>query len=485
MPGFTSPAILFLNSWDSPERAFCKQVFGALPSRGYTRYVEPCAGAFAMPMVAENSGWKPAAMECSDTSLYSAIVGDLLAGNDLAALDVRVDGDPVELPEEPLDQAAHLLWVQLLCRTQARPEVDYWKTLIDDLTDNRQTHVDSITKRLAGLMERLAGLHYEPLDMWDHMERVVNDPHTIVNCNPPTYFKGFERFFDTKDRLTWNVPDYQFFDPATGVDRLVRMFDGAPALMLCLQQKPPGQACHPTPVFARDLSLGQYVYLISNRPDEVFAITGGPKVSRHQVPDLTPGNLPVMPNDYAITAGSVVEAVPVKQPVADYYRALWMHRLIGDPGGNNLLLLVDKQVAGIIGYSLASLSKPYTSDSRWSKHAILRFAIGAPHKTLRVTRLATMVALQRSTLELTATPATAMFVQASEGIVTVEYTRRDESKGLRGLMTRIEKRKKPPDGFQLIYAADWQDHDYGRVLTDFLAKEASWGKARAAAKQPA
>jgi hypothetical protein len=481
VPGFASPAILFLNSWDQPERAFCHEVFKALPGRGYTRYVEPCAGAFAMPMVAQNAGWLPTQMECSDVSLYTAIVGGLLAGHDLAGLDVRVDGDPVALPGQPLDQAAHLLWVQLLCRTQARPEVDYWKTLIDDLTDNRQTHVDSITGRLALMVERLSGMNYRPQDMWSHMEQVVNDPHTIVNCNPPTYFKGFERFFDTKGRLTWAEPTYAFFDPATGVDRLVHMFDGAPALLLCLQQKPPGQACHPRPVFARDLSLGQYVYLISNRPDEVFAITGGPKVSRHAVPDLTPGNLAILPSNYDVRPDSVVAAVPVKQPVADYYRALWMHRLVGDPGGNNLLVLVDNQVAGVIGYSLASLSKPYTSDSRWSRHAILRFAIGAPHQTLRTTRLATMVALQRSTLELTATPATAMFVQASEGIVTVEYTRHDESKGLRGLMTRIEKRKKPPDGNQLIYAADWQGHDYGQVLTDFVRKEQRWRAERAKA----
>ncbi len=54
--GFTSPAILFLNTWDAPERAFCREVFEALPARGYKRYVEPCSGAMAMPLVARNAG---------------------------------------------------------------------------------------------------------------------------------------------------------------------------------------------------------------------------------------------------------------------------------------------------------------------------------------------------------------------------------------------------------------------------------------------
>jgi hypothetical protein len=473
-----SPAILFLNSWDAPERAFCHQVFGAARQRGYTRYVEPCAGAFAMPMVAHNAGWAPGQMECSDVSLYTAIVGGLLTGRDLTSLDVRVDGAVVELPEKPIDQAAHLLWVQLLARTQARSEADYWKTLIIDLTENRQTHVDSITERLRGLVERLSGLDYRAQDMWSHMTEVINDPHTIVNCNPPTYFKGFERFFDTKGRLTWAEPTYEFFDPANGVDRMIEMFEDAPALMLCLQQKEPGTASHPRPIFARDLSLGQYVYLISNRPDEIFDITGGPVVSRRASVTVTPADLPVMPYDYEIRPDSEIKVVVVKREVVDYYRGLWMHRLAVTDGGSGLLVIVDGHAAGVIGYSHASMSFPHQSSSRWTSHIILRFAVGAPHDTLRTTRLMTMVALQKRTVQLTSTPLNAVFLQASKGLVTVEYSRHPEAKGLRGLM-RLVERKPHPDGHALIYGADWQHGDYDNVVTDFLAKEQSWQKARA------
>jgi hypothetical protein len=434
-----------------------------------------------MPMVAQAAGWTARQMECSDTSLYSAVVGGLMAGNDPAGLDVRLEGEPVELPDEPVEAAAHLLWAQLLARTQARPEVDYWKTLVEDLIDNRQHHVDSIVNRLNGMLERLSGLNYQPLDMWDHMERVVDDPHTIVNCNPPTYFKGFERFFDTKGRLTWREPSYQPFDPATGVDRLVAMFDGKPALMLCLQQKPPGEACHPRPVFARDLSLGQYVYLISNRPDEVFVITGGPKVARRNALDITPGDLPVLPNDHDIGPDSVLIVKPIKAQVADYYRGLWMHRLIADPGGMNVLVIVDGHAAGVIGYSQDSMARPYRSDSRWAGHIILRFAFGAPHRTLRLTRLATMTALQKRTVEAVTTPSSSLFVQASQGLVTVEYTRHPESKGLRGLM-QLADRTKHPDGYRLIYSADWQHGDYGQVVAEFLHREARWRHERVLAK---
>jgi hypothetical protein len=96
MPGgFTSPSILFLNTWDAPERAYCRQIFSALPGRGYTRYVEPCAGAFAMPLVAHNAGWLPGRMETSDSSLFTAVVGTMLdEDRKFEALEVCVDGDP-------------------------------------------------------------------------------------------------------------------------------------------------------------------------------------------------------------------------------------------------------------------------------------------------------------------------------------------------------------------------------------------------------
>jgi hypothetical protein len=717
VPGFTSPAILFLTTWDAPERAFCHQVCRALPQRGYTRYIEPCSGAFAMPLVARNAGWAPSQMEMSDVSLFSAILGQLFSGQPLADLGVELDGEEVELVGRgPVDQAAHLLWVQLLTRTEARPEGDYWISLIEDLKQNRQHHIDSITSRLSGMAEKLGGSNFAALDMWAHMEQVLDDPHAFVCINPPSYkclgwgerilmadltwqdvarvrvgdqiigvdehgsaqgyrryrqgvvtesvartaervkvlladgtevictpehpwltqtvpgarrrwteawqldglrvFRGFEpwetdesrdggwlagmydgegslnqrqgpkastqlglsqkpgelldraerllkergfetgiydtggasslvihntadvaralgslrpgrllakyevdrparaiaavevigvepigrgliqsistdihtyigegfwhhnsgfeNFFNTHGRLTWAEPTYDVFDPDTDLAQLSAMFEGRKALLLLQHQREPGKAVHPTPVFARDLSLGQFVYLVSNRPDEIFSITGGPKVARRNTNEIIPGDMPIIPPDYEIKPTSRLEALQVKGVVADYYRGLWMHRLVADlKEGNNVLMLVDGMAAGIIGYSTDSMIRPFTSDSRWASHMILRFAFGAPSQRYRLTRLATMMALQKRTAEMTATPQTSIFFQASLGLVTVEYTRHPEAKGLRGLMTFVE-RDKHPDGFKLVYGADWLCQDYTQVLTEFLTKEARW-----------
>lgn len=478
--GFASPSILFINTWDAPERAFSRQVYQSLPDRGYTRYVEPCCGAFAMPLVAHNAGWKPEQMETSDSSLFSSIVGCMLSGTDFDSLGMVLDGEPVTIPDEyrtPVDRASYLLYLQLLIRTQCRPmTVAYWRQLVDDLLIREKEHVATIARRLQSYADRLTGLKYNPQDMWSHMQAVMDDPHTVVSINPPTYKAGFEKFFDTKGRLEWAVPDYEIFDPMEDIPRLVEMFEGKKALLMCQQQRDPGDSAHPRPVFARHLSLGQYVYLNSNRPDEVFEITGGPKVApKKSAPANEPLNIPLMPLDHEITTESTIQTLPVPANVAEYYRDLWMHRLNGSPGGMNVLIVVDGYAAGVVGYSTASMTFSYSD--KWSRHLILRFAFGTPHDSLRMTRLATMIALRQETANLCRTSATSAHLEVSEGLVTVEMTRHPEAKGLRGLMKLVE-RGKHPDGYKLVYGADWRPGTLQETLVEFVEKEAKWRASR-------
>jgi hypothetical protein len=716
--GFTSPAILFLSTWDAPERSFCKQVFSQLKARGYTRFVEPCAGAFAMPVVAHAAGWNGREMEASDTSLFSSIVGTMMAGNDLHDLGVALDGEKVDIPGDSLvEQASHLLWLQLWARTKVRPDVEYWRLLIADIEERQAEHCKAIGQRLQGYMDKMGGLTYHPLDMFSHIEQVRDDPRTVISINPPTYrccawgtrvltadlrwvdvkdvrvgdslmgvdayspgetrrkyrpsevlrseavdvpcvevelsdgtrvvttpdhpwlartgpgaerhwvesvdmpglqahraldtwdedtsydggwiagmydgegslnarggpkasyqlvmsqkqgplmdrfeglmrergFKvavrdgqncavavlsesaevvralgmfrpgrllpkmpierpcrvidtptvvavepvgtrtiqslttstgtyvgegflmhnsGFEKFFDTKGRLTWNEPPYEVFDPVEGNEHLTAMMEGKAALILAQQQKEPKHCSHPRPVFARHLSPGQNVYLWSNRPDEVFDITGGPKVAPKGGQTLSPASCPILPMDYEVTEDTKVGLHLVPAQVADYYRGLWMHRLNAEPGGQNVLLTLDGHAAGVMGYSAASMQTPY--NDRWSEFLILRFAFGAPHDSLRLTRLATMVALRKETTYLTLTPRNSIVLAASEGLVTVEYTRHPEAKGLRGLM-KLADRQKHPDGYKLVYSGAWRVESVEDTLTEFLKKEKQWQRSR-------
>ena len=476
--GFASPGVLFAGNSTGLDRAFYRLVLGALRGRGYQRYVEVGVGAFAVPLVAQASGWPARLMETSDVTLYSSIVGCMLAGTDLRELGVHIDGQPVPLPDgSPPDQAAYLLWLQMLARYEAKAHIEYWRLVAEDVLVNADRHLAEIRRQLDGLAARIGGLAYWPLDMWDHIDRAADDPHAVILAAPPSYKGGFEKFFDTGGRLTWAEPSYRLFDPDVDMRRLAEQLADKPALLIFLQEGPSGRAAHERPVFAHPLGPGRTAYVISNRPDEVFEITGGPRIALRDLGELEPADVPPMPYDYQLTDGARLEVRAVSSSVADYYRNMWMHRLAAVPRGMNMLITVDGFAAGVFAYSIESMSRSYPNASKWERHIILRFAFGAPHAVYRLTRLATMVALQRRSIQLLETPANAIYLAASLGLVTVEYTRHPEAKGLRGLM-RLAERSDHPDGFKLIYSAPWRDDTYPEALAGFLRKEQQWQDSR-------
>lgn len=91
MAGFNSPSILFLNTWNKPERDWNGNLFRQALASGYTRYVELYAGAFANCMVAVENGWKPEQIEACDVWAYTAALGYAYSGTPLTEMQATVD----------------------------------------------------------------------------------------------------------------------------------------------------------------------------------------------------------------------------------------------------------------------------------------------------------------------------------------------------------------------------------------------------------
>lgn len=159
MAGFTSPSILFISTWDAPERAYLGELLPKLKAAGYTDYHEPSVGGFAMPLVAADAGYSPAQMTTSDVHLFTSILGELAAGNDMASLGVQIDGEPVDyLSTKPLEQAAQLIWLQMRMRIEAKPDTHYWITMLEDLWNNREAHLDEFRAQLERLDELVSSV---------------------------------------------------------------------------------------------------------------------------------------------------------------------------------------------------------------------------------------------------------------------------------------------------------------------------------------
>lgn len=216
MAMFQNPGTFFVGGTLTPvEQRFIAVLLKNAHKQGYTRFVEPCAGAFAMSHIAAQCGYKPSEIEASDVSMFTSIMGYAITGQSLEELEIRADGFT---NEELLDPAVALYaWKYLKATRNAGREYGY--ELMVDLEARREYYIDSLRAQLDRAKQLLHGMSYRPLDMWKHLEECYDDPHCIVIANPPTYTAGFEKWYDTGGRMTWKEPEYGIFDPKTEMQK--------------------------------------------------------------------------------------------------------------------------------------------------------------------------------------------------------------------------------------------------------------------------
>ena len=63
MAFFMDPGAMFLGCLNGVEQKFLIELIKTARQSGYTRFVEPCAGTFAMANLAVQSGFKPEQIE--------------------------------------------------------------------------------------------------------------------------------------------------------------------------------------------------------------------------------------------------------------------------------------------------------------------------------------------------------------------------------------------------------------------------------------
>jgi len=92
MPQFQNPGAFFLGTLVPSEQRFLKVLLENARKNGYTKLVEPCAGAFAMSHLAVQSGFKPEQIEASDVSMFTSIMGYAITGKSLEELEIQAKG---------------------------------------------------------------------------------------------------------------------------------------------------------------------------------------------------------------------------------------------------------------------------------------------------------------------------------------------------------------------------------------------------------
>lgn len=463
-PGFTSPGLFFIGTVVPKEMWFLKRVFEGARGAGYTTFVEPASGAFAMSGLARQVGWTQEQLDASDVSLLSAVIGYAAMGRRLDELEIAVTEPAVQ--DLDMGDPAHVLYAQMVCRYQVKAEKTfYWREIVTDLLARREAVLADLQRQLSRARETLYGFRYRPLCMFQHLAEVLDNPQAFVSLNPPTHAGGWERFYNTGGRLTWKEPAYAFFDPAKDMAKIAEMVRDAKALVLLYEEVVYGQSVLP-PVFARGAAMkaktdvgavrSMNTYLSANRPDEIEALANGRKIARKDAKGLQPSAFPILPSDYAPNAASRVALVKLEEPQSSYYRQLWTHRFLGSSTAmNGLGLLLDGYLCGVFAYDRQWLDRGEFGRVQRESRLMLQYGSTPKLAGWRLNRLLTKVALSLDTMRQVLDDLAMVKVTH---LCTAQFSKHPESKEMRGLMklaARKEIRNKfgLDKGFMLRYQA--------------------------------
>lgn len=475
MPGFTSPGLFFIGTVVPKEQWFLSRVFEGARHAGYTRFVEPAAGAFAMCGLARTVGWSTEQLDASDVSMLSAVLGAAAMGERVDALEIQLH-EPVLAPFAlDLGDPAHVLYAQMICRYLVKAHTVYWQEVVKDLLCRQEAILAELQQHLSRLHASLSGFRYRSYCMFQHLAEVLDDPTTIVSLNPPTMSSGFEKFYNTGGRLTWTEPTYGLFDPKTDLATLAEQCLGAKALVVLYEEQAVGQA-HLPAVFARGGALKakedaggirtMAAYLSSNRPDEVEQLAQGRKIARREETGLAPApHLTIIPPTHHPTEQSTVALVKLDGAQSFYYRQLWTHRFAGaQVPASGYGIVLDGYLCGVFAYDRSWLDRGEFGNMQKKQSLMLMYGSAARLPGYRLNRLLTKLALSvASVREFLDDLAMAKVTH----LTTAQFSKYPESKEMRGMLTLAAR--KPivhkfglEKGFMLRYEAPlepttWQE----------------------------
>lgn len=465
MAFFMNPGAMFLGCLGASEQKFLVKLIETAAQSGYTRFVEPCAGTFAMANLAVQNGFKPEQIETSDVNMMSTVLGYAITEQSLEPLQIKAQG----FDDKELLDPATALYAQLYLRTSKNAGNDYFYQMLTDLRLRRQEHIESINRQIEVIKNELHGMSYRALDMWEHLKEVLDNPHALVIANPPTYLSGYEKFYDTQGKMTWKEPVYQLFDPDTGHQQFYDLCMDAKALVLCYQEKKAGQAVGYT-IYARSGTRADLnAYITTNREGEAAALANGKKIKRPAESRLEPLACSMLPRDYEIGEDSTVQVIPIKSAQAQYYRVLWTHNFVGSSAAYNRALLIDGYVAGVFGISKMAADSVFV----W-------YVMKIPHEKYRLGRLCYMLAQRKEFID---TLLDNIEQEKVTKMRTAMLTKYPENKEVRGIMKLVNRAQDKENGYKLTYEAELvTGMTEQQTLNEWLRREKQWQKSRAASK---
>ena len=433
-----NPGAIFYGRIPPTQRAYLLKLLKAL--RGsYDRLLVPCAGAFTVPDIALQAGWQPEQIEASDVSLYTTLVGASITGTAVESLEIQAHRLDAPLIDSPASALFALKLATLAARANKKPLLEYEEQFRYELTRRPSAHIAKLDAQLEAYRKKLAGISYRAVDLFEEIERVSDDPRTVIVCPAPFYSGDYDKLYDTGGFLEWAEPAFTFYDPADDYETLKKALIAHPGIAFWYWYKPEGDDLDRA-VFAHQIDAGRVECLLASKPDEVRELVGVAASEKRQTPSVS-ANLPLWDESREINEDTRLDILRVSRAQATYYRDLFVHRMGNTSARNTIALLLDGHIFAITGINAV--------DFHQGEHLYVEetFGIAVTDRRHRLGRLLAQTLVCRPFLNMAGDYRRD---REPDGIRGTVWTRYREDKASRGTFKLINREFDKPSGLNKL-----------------------------------
>ena len=441
----------------------------------FDRYAIPSVGNYTAAQAVVQAGIDPDRIHCSDTNLYSAVLGYLFDPttmiDDLGfhALDPTLVTLLTRGPTtsasygDEVAAAARILYALKWCQLQGTTE--YVRQLLREVEDAAEHILNAYAATLSEMVSLFAGLHFELRGAHDHIPDETSNKAALIVFNTTHY----ARVHPATGAFTWDYPPG--IDLKPNETKEVKIADASACILIYgaegggIDDLVDGEEFD---AMYAELNVKKMTrtYFMCNRPSAV-ALANRRKFRK------VPAELPPIYDDHEITAETQIGFVLTDKDTALYFYDLFVKDLGMVDAEVFYLFCIDGQVAGALGLD--------SNHYRFRRIPLIYQTFGLSLTSERYARIGRLIIaglcsqqfIDQFVVEWC--PKDLMLPPIAE-IQTTCLTKFHEAKKNRGLMKLISREKLPNGRFQLVYRTKVHPTSYRDVVEKWIKKHAGFAR---------
>ena len=442
-----------------PHKGYALGALQHWKANGYKRVIIPCSGSLAIANLAQQAGFRPEDIYCSDIALYPTLLGALASHTPLADLGIEVEDPSYTSLQSDRKKVA---WLLLHMKIAQLKDDNYEGAVKRELIDSSGKYLARLENDLELKTMRLKGINYELRDLRDVVANDGGDD-AIMIVNPPAY--GVDSPQDPPPDIQFD-PGISWWDAGMNWPGDYDTLRDQGQLVLWRRINEITDIPSREVVFALEKSK-KIDYWLCTKP-ELLADWGHSPVALRPKKELKPYPAPIWTAEDRLTEDSTIDFVAVSDRVALYYREIWVHKLGQTQGELHTLMLVDGKVFAALGFWTDHLRRINT-DYLFEQFGMCARIGDDPMPTRLMMLAITSQAFKEKVIDLCG-PRNRYFEM--NGLRTVCLSKYRKVKHNTGIFDLLEREKLPNGLYKLTYQIDFRPDTFSDVIARYLKETA-------------